>query len=117
MGKRKISKTRSASSDALIQNKVDRLIAEGKLFPHDPGESLRDASGVVETLLWCIEMGDIEAFQDVLIGYMHVSNKTALAKAAGLGRQTMYDLMNPEKEFNPSLKTITSLIDAIKKAA
>tara|TARA_Y100000590_G_scaffold458061_1_gene611989 strand:- start:179 stop:316 length:138 start_codon:yes stop_codon:yes gene_type:complete len=40
-------------------------------------------------------------------------NKSKLAQKAGLGRQTLYDLIDPKKEFNPELSTITALFQII----
>jgi DNA-binding phage protein len=40
-------------------------------------------------------------------------NKMALAKKAGIGRRTLYDLIDPKKEFNPELSTVSALIQAL----
>jgi DNA-binding phage protein len=40
-------------------------------------------------------------------------NKTAIAKKAGIGRRTLYDLMDPTKEFNPELSTISAVIKSL----
>jgi len=40
-------------------------------------------------------------------------NKMELAKKAGIGRRTLYDLIDPQKDFNPELSTISAIIKAI----
>jgi DNA-binding phage protein len=40
-------------------------------------------------------------------------NKTNFAKKAGIGRRTLYDLMDPKKVFNPELTTISALIRSL----
>lgn len=82
---------------------------------HVPFKSkeLKDPEVVTEALLDCIKSGDIEAFREVLTVYLMTANKAAIAKKAGIGRRTLYDLIDPDKEFNPELSTITALIKAI----
>jgi DNA-binding phage protein len=38
---------------------------------------------------------------------------TGLSSKTGLGRQTLYDLINDEKEFNPTLSTLAAILKAI----
>lgn len=40
-------------------------------------------------------------------------NKTDFAKKAGLGRRTLYALIDSKKEFNPGLSTISAIIQSI----
>jgi DNA-binding phage protein len=40
-------------------------------------------------------------------------NKAGLAKKSGIGRRTLYDLMDPNKEFNPELSTISAVIRSL----
>jgi DNA-binding phage protein len=41
------------------------------------------------------------------------ANKAAIAKKAGIGRRTLYDLIDPKKEFNPELSTVSAVIRAL----
>jgi DNA-binding phage protein len=40
-------------------------------------------------------------------------NKSQIAKKAGIGRRTLYDLMDPSRNFNPELSTVSAIIKAI----
>ena len=71
---------------------------------------LKNPHLVAETLLQCIKDGDLESFRDVLVAHLMSVNKTRIAKKAGIGRRTLYDLIDPEKEFNPGLSTISAVI-------
>jgi len=68
---------------------------------------------VTEALLECIRSGDVEAFREVLTAHLMTVNKVALAKKAGIGRRTLYDLIDVNKDFNPELSTVSALIKAI----
>ena len=85
------------------------------LKAHVPFKSpeLKDVDLVVETLLDCIKTGDIDTFREVLTAHLMTVNKAGIAKKAGIGRRTLYDLIDPKKEFNPELSTISALINAI----
>lgn len=74
---------------------------------------LMDPKGVADTLLECIREGDIQSFREVLVAHILTTNKMSLARKAGLGRRTIYDLMDPKKKFNPELSTIVSLFRAL----
>jgi DNA-binding phage protein len=74
---------------------------------------LKDVNGVIETLLECIKEGDIETFRDVLVAHLITVNKVKLAEKSGIGRRTLYDLMDPKKEFNPELSTLTAIFQAL----
>ena len=84
-----------------------------KLLPHNPKTSLRDPKQVLDTLLHCLAINDIEAFQDVLIGHLKHASKTDLSRKTKLGRRTLYDLMDREKPFNPTLSTIGPILKAL----
>lgn len=56
---------------------------------------------------------DLETFQDVLVAHLRAAPKSALSLKTGLGRQTLYDLINESKEFNPTLSTLGALLKAI----
>jgi DNA-binding phage protein len=75
--------------------------------------ALKDPKIVSEALLECIKTGDLEAFREVLISYLITANKMSLAKKAGIGRRTLYDLLDPKKKFNPELSTVSAVIRAL----
>ena len=52
-------------------------------------------------LLDCIKTGDIATFREVLAAHLMTVNKSVYAKKIGIGRRTLYDLLDPKKEFNP----------------
>ena len=68
---------------------------------------------MVETLLDCLRNGDVEAFRDVLTAHLLTTNKAKIAKKAGIGRRTLYDLMDPSRKFNPELSTLSAIIHAL----
>ncbi len=85
------------------------------LKEHVPFSSkeLKNGKLVIETLLECIKTGDLDSFQEVLIAHLMTANKMAIAKKAGIGRRTLYDLIDPKKEFNPELATVSAVIRAL----
>jgi DNA-binding phage protein len=85
------------------------------LKAHEPftSKELKDSKLVVETLLDCIRTGDIESFREVLTAHLLTVNKTKMAQKTGLGRRTLYDLMDPKREFNPELSTISAIIQSL----
>lgn len=70
---------------------------------------------VSDTLLECIRTGELDSFRDVLTAHIMGANKLHLAKKTGLGRQTLYDLMDPKKNFNPGLATISAIIRGLAR--
>ncbi len=95
---------------------TERKKSETKsLKVHEPFKSdvLKDVDVVTEALLDCIRTGDLETFRELLAAHLMTVNKVELAKKAGIGRRTIYDLIDPEKEFNPELSTISALIRAL----
>ena len=85
------------------------------LTEHVPFKSkiLKDSSVIAEALLDCIKSGDLLTFRELLYAHLMTVNKVELAKKAGIGRRTLYDLIDPKKEFNPELSTISALIQAL----
>ena len=73
---------------------------------------LLDRKLIAEVLVDAIFENDIETFRDVLISHLRTLSKTELAKRTGLGRRTLYDLMDNEK-FDPRLSTLSSLLSKI----
>jgi DNA-binding phage protein len=81
---------------------------------HDPfSPELTDPKLIKKVVLQALIDGDLEAVRDVLIAHLQTVNKSNLASKAKLGRQTLYDLMDSRKEFNPSLKTLSMILDNI----
>ncbi len=75
--------------------------------------NLKDAKLVKQVLVEALMQNDMETFQDVLIGHLRTASKSGLSSKTGLGRQTLYDLINEEKEFNPTLNTLAAILKAI----
>lgn len=98
-----------------VTSKKQRKSATKSLRAHVPfaSQELKNSRLVVETLLDCIRLGDIESFREVLVAHLTTVNKAAVAKKAGIGRRTLYDLMDPSKEFNPGLSTISAVIRSL----
>ncbi|HRO66372.1 MAG TPA: hypothetical protein PL182_02280 [Pseudobdellovibrionaceae bacterium] len=96
-------------------SKKRKRSATKSLKVHVPfaSKELKDHSLVAETLLECIKTGDLDAFRDVLVAHLMTANKSKIAKKAGIGRRTLYDLLDPQKEFNPELSTISAVIRAL----
>ncbi len=86
-----------------------------KLTVHRPFQSkeLKNTKLVIEVLLDCIRENDLDSFREVLVAHLLTVNKMALAKKAGIGRRTLYDLLDPKKKFNPELETVTALFQAL----
>jgi DNA-binding phage protein len=85
------------------------------LRAHEPfaSKELKDSHLVAETLLECIRTGDLDSFREVLMAHLMTVNKVAVAKKAGIGRRTLYDLIDPKKDFNPELSTVSAVIRAL----
>lgn len=86
------------------------------LKAHEPftSKELKDSKLVIDTLLECIRNGDTESFRQVLTAHLMTMNKSKLAQKTGLGRRTLYDLMDPKREFNPELSTISAIIHSLE---
>lgn len=76
-------------------------------------QDLKDKKIVIETLLDCIKFGDLNTFREVLVAHLMTVNKMELAIQAGIGRRTLYDLIDPKKKFNPGLSTVSAVIRAL----
>lgn len=74
---------------------------------------LRDPRIVKEVLIDALMTNDLEVFQDVLVAYLRTVSKSRLAAKSKLGRQTLYDLIDEKKEFNPTLSTLGSILEAL----
>jgi DNA-binding phage protein len=76
-------------------------------------QELRNPHLVADVLLDCIKTGDIASFREVLAAHLMTVNKSLYAKKIGIGRRTLYDLLDPKKEFNPELSTISAVIKSL----
>lgn len=85
------------------------------LTSDEPNSSpyLKDKKKVREVLIEALTMGDMDTFQDVLIGYIRTSSKSALSKDTKLGRRTLYDLIDPDKPFNPTFETLGKIFQEL----
>lgn len=68
------------------------------------GPAIRNKQVTRQVLIDALMNDDLDTFRDVLISHLRATSKTELAKDTRLGRQTLYDLMNPDIEFNPTLR-------------
>lgn len=84
-----------------------------KAYKPFKSKELKDVKLVIETLLDCIKTGDLNSFREVLVAHLMTVNKMSLASKAGIGRRTLYDLIDPKKEFNPELSTVSAVIKAL----
>lgn len=99
----------------IATSKKQRKYEKKSLKEHVPFESkeLKKSGVVAEVLLDCIKSGDLESFREVLIAHLMTANKMALAKKAGIGRRTLYSLLDSKKKFNPELSTVSAVIRAL----
>jgi DNA-binding phage protein len=84
-----------------------------RLTEHDYSKTLKDRKLVLDTLLDCLVRNDVETFQDVLVAHLRTVSKSKLASETKLGRQTLYDLLDEKKPFNPSLTTLGSILKSL----
>lgn len=79
---------------------------------HNPfDKKLADVQLIKRSVLQALVDGDLEAVRDLLIAHLRTVNKSKLAAKTKLGRQTIYDLIDMDKEFNPSVKTLTTILN------
>jgi len=75
------------------------------LYPQE----LADKKLVRGVLLDALAEGDLESFREVLRAHLNTVSKLALARTTGLGRRTIYDLLDSSKSFDPRLSTVAAL--------
>lgn len=93
-----------------------RAVKKSFTAPSSSQDSEQDRSKqIIESLLKCVQTGDLNLFRDVLASQIMASNKLRLAEKTGLGRQTLYDLIDPERNFNPALATVSAVIRGLKE--
>ena len=98
---------------AKTKTSVKRKGSSVKLMKHDPSKTLKDRKLVLDTLLDCLVRNDIESFQDVLVAHLRTVSKSELARETKIGRQTLYDLLDEKKPFNPTLSTLASIFEKL----
>lgn len=101
--------------DKIATSKKQKKFGTKSLKKHEPFSSkeLKNSKLVVDALLECIRSGDPESFREVLAAHLMTINKVKFVKKAGISRRTLYSLMDPKKEFNPELSTISSIIRSL----
>ena len=75
--------------------------------------SFKDPAVIKEILVESLLNNDIETFKDILIAHLRAQPKSKLSSETKLGRQTLYDLINEDKEFNPTLSTLSVILKSI----
>ena len=105
MDKVKISKKQKNS----LQTSKKAILYEHKVLD----ESVLDREMMRFVLIEALIDGDIETLKDVLITQIRLHNKADLVRKTKLGRQTLYDLIEGKREFNPTVKTLSSILKAI----
>ena len=93
-----------------IKTSARRKSSLVSLTEHDYTKTLRNRKLVLETLLDCLVRNDVETFQDVLVAHLRTESKSKVAAETKIGRQTLYDLLNERKPFNPTLTTLGAIL-------
>lgn len=104
MANKKISKKRKKS---LKQSKKINLHSHKYL-----DETILTKKRIREVLVNALIEGDFDTLKDAIITQILISNKTELMRKSELGRQTLYDIINDKREFNPTIKTLSQLLKA-----
>ncbi len=99
MAKKQKQKQKKYALNSLTEFKVDEKIFLNRKL-------------IAEVLVDALLTNDMATFQDILITHLRVVSKTKLAKKTGLGRRTIYDLMN-EKKFDPRISTLGALLSGL----
>lgn len=100
---------KTASSNQRKKSGVKPLSPSRALKGVEP----RNSKIVSETLLDCIRTEDLDSFRSILISCLTTVNKTHFAKSAGIGRATLYELIDSKRSFNPELSTVAAIIRAL----
>lgn len=84
------------------------------LYPHKIlDENILDRETLKSILMEALIDGDIEMLKDVLITQIRLQSKAELVRKSKIGRQTLYDLIEGKRDFNPTVKTLSSLLKVI----
>jgi len=94
-------------------SKKQKASGKHSFVKHEPNSNkdLANKKLVREILIDALSQNDMETFQEVLVAYLRTSSKLSLSKNSKIGRTTLYDLMNPKKEFNPTLETLGKIFE------
>ncbi len=82
-------------------------------LPHKaPGRKSErlSSSELAHSLLQGVQSGDLDFFRTILAQQIASTNKLQLSKKTGIGRRTLYDILDPSIPFNPGLATLSALI-------
>jgi len=94
-------------------SKKQKKSSRNTLTKHEPDTKLlRNKQLITEVLIESLLQNDLDTFRDVLISHLRTLSKTELARKTGLGRQTLYDLIEG-KNFDPRLSTLSSILNKI----
>lgn len=74
---------------------------------------LRDRGAVRQALLQAILEDDLDTFRDILIGHLRAVSKTQVARTTGLGRQTIYDILQNEAGFDLRVSSLAKLLKSL----
>lgn len=85
-----------------------------KLIKIEPGEFLKNQTMVVQALSEALIEGDIEAFQEIIGGYLSSINKEELARISKLPIAT---IRRVAAGTNYNIETLLKITSAIRKAA
>lgn len=81
------------------------------LAPFDPAEHLADEEGIAEFLNASFEMNDPAVTLNALNTVARARGMTELARAAGVGRENLYNALKPGAK--PRFETIVKLMEAM----
>jgi DNA-binding phage protein len=105
MSKRKTSKKRKFSWQDIPTTGLTNIKGLSRL---NTREILMDKDFISKALWESLVMNDVEAFKEILKGYLEFMNKENLVKETGLSRRTLYRMLS--SEGNPSLENISKII-------
>ena len=84
---------------------------------YEPPDFIGDYQITAEALLDCLEYGDTDSFREVLAEFLESTNKTEFAVVTGIGRRTLYEIMDFDRPFNPELSTLMAIFAGMKSLA
>jgi len=83
------------------------------LKEHEVFSGFKDPKKVKQVLIDALMENDVDTFRDVLVAYLRAHSKTKLSADTGLGRQTIYDLIDESKPFNPTFETLGTILEKL----
>ena len=86
-------------------------MSKTKTYPYDPAEYLRDDSDMAAYLEVALEDGDPTLVIHTLGVIARAKGMTQLARATGLGRESLYKALSAEG--NPEFATVLKVIRAL----